>query len=338
MRSRGKREIELVAKPFDNPRYPIYANRVDINRVATAEDWFVATLTVNFGVSVSFFSDDREEKEALAREHFSKGDYLVTGTELLAYGSSLTSDNIFYTVELKDFIPAGWEFEITRVGNSLNRIGINVFKPGMAGELDGVHILDEKDLLTFGTVPCNDVYQDRWLNDSTKCQRPEWHLGNHQSIDKGYVYDWKEGEGASRSPYLMYGFTCRCPHCDHVSAGNKSGLSLCFTCEHWLSLEKRKDKDSFVIGGRHYRPGAGGFGGRKFKIRRDDESIWEGELFTQGEVPEWMRDRFPDNAVFVTEKRSAGLSGVNKAVYSGSLSEIQEVAWDELRKMSETTR
>jgi len=329
------RSLELTAKKGTYEAYPIYANRVDIERTASTEDWLIVSLTVNFGASIFGFSEDSKEQENLARKAFEAGGLSTSGQTIIAYPNSPADEDVFYTIDISRLIPAGWEYEITRVGKSLNRIGLIAFKPGLIGELESVHILNANDLRNGADETCAEIYEDRWRNDQTGCQRESGHLGHHQSIDKGYVYDWSTGGGASRSPYLMYGFTCRCPYCGHVAPGGNTGEQVCFTCEHWLSLEKRRDENSFIIGGRHYRPGAGGFGGRKFKVRRNNDSIWEGELFTQGEVPSWMRDRFPDNAQFVTEKREGNETNSGKVVYSGSLAEVQSVAWAELRRLSE---
>ena len=102
---------------------------------------------------------------------------------------------------------------------------------------------------------------------------------------------------------------------------------LCFSCNHWEELyEKRLDKNviSIRVDGRHYQTCIGdinkppslyaGFGGRKFIVKMKElpvTKVWElgdisGEFYTcnmwsQGTVPEYFRDKLPDNAEFLNE-------------------------------------
>lgn len=336
--TRYKREVELTAKPETEYRFPIYANRVDIKRVASSENWLIASLSVNFGVNISYFADNREANEATAREDFTNGDYFLSGTTLSAWGTYPEGDFTFYTLDLKELIPEGWDFAVTRIGSGLRQIGVIAYVPGFAHELEDVHILDPTDLNAWGDKPCDGFFKDAWGNKpEVPCQRDLGHLGDHQAIHDERVYNWTASGSSSASPYLLFGFTCRCPICGEVDAGGNTGLKMCFGCEHWLRLEKERNMDSFIINGRHYMPGKGGFGGQKFKIRRHDGTTWEGELFTQGEVPAWMKDRFLDNAEFVVEKTvTTDTSGTaTTTVYSGSLAAVQSVAWDELRRLAD---
>jgi hypothetical protein len=315
MNRQRQREIELTAKPIENCSIPVYANRVDITRLAAAENWSVATLNINFGLNPSGFTfglnaSSREEaqaKEDAARKEFANGDYFVSGREVVAYGGKKVPNILYYTLDLKALIPEGWEFKIVKVGKNLRQIGVIAYEQGYLSKTSGAHPLDESDLRNEDAEQCEEHYRAYYRDEidaKVRCQREDTHVGEHQAFANDFFYNWQAG-GASRSPHLPFGFTCRCPYCGQVGAGNETGIKICFTCEHWLSLEKRRDKDSFVIKGRHYRPGAGGFGGRKFTVRRQDDSIWKGELFTQGEVPSWMIGRFPDNAEFVEEQKPA---------------------------------
>lgn len=94
---------------------------------------------------------------------------------------------------------------------------------------------------------------------------------------------------------------------------------VCFTCAFWLDM-KRKHKDDPLwcrIDGRSYWPssvlkpgqlaasqsprsGFKGFGGREFCIRfHDGRLIRTDNLWTQGEMPDWLREVYPDNAEFI---------------------------------------
>lgn len=96
---------------------------------------------------------------------------------------------------------------------------------------------------------------------------------------------------------------------------------LCFNCNYWMELiDKINDPEiySIRIEGRHYqthknslfrRPGKyNGFGGRLFIIQlhptepnTDGTLIRTYNLWTQGTIPDYFRDRLPDNASFVNE-------------------------------------
>lgn len=336
-RMRGNREVTLTAKAGDDQSFPVYANRVDIMRSATTENYLVASLSVNFGPAITSFSADYEEKSAIAFDIIAQGGLSISNgpaKTLLAHGPNGTKD-AFYSIDLEAFVPEGWDFEVTKIGTRLRQIGIIAYKPGHFEDLRGVHILGNEDLHEAGEELCESVYKAGWGDDTADCQRGKGHRGSHQSYERGFDYEWDTG-GSSRGHNAPFGFTCRCPYCGHVDAGPATGVKNCFGCDHWLYLEKNRDENSFVIAGRHYRPGAGGFGGWLFNVRRNDGTTWEGELFTQGEVPSWMADRLPDNAEFIVkEPVRRDSSGEGNVVYSGSLADVKKVAWAELRKASE---
>lgn len=75
---------------------------------------------------------------------------------------------------------------------------------------------------------------------------------------------------------------------------------LCFSCALW---ELRAQKENhLVIDGVRYSLGpgnSGGMGGRKFTIEYFDGKVIETrDLWCQGEVPEYFKDRIPDTARF----------------------------------------
>lgn len=86
----------------------------------------------------------------------------------------------------------------------------------------------------------------------------------------------------------------------------------CFTCWHWRDwLEKDKtDPDSIVVQGHHYHIGEEpkkdtdkwklGFGGSEHRIiRNTGKLVISHNLWHQGEITEYWRQFFPDNAVFL---------------------------------------
>ena len=89
---------------------------------------------------------------------------------------------------------------------------------------------------------------------------------------------------------------------------------LCFNCNFWDEYTYKTDK-SVRIDGQHYMvhpddntPYAfQGFGGRKFIIKMNDGKIIETcNLWTQGAIPDYFRDKLPDNATFVEWPKPIG--------------------------------
>jgi len=80
---------------------------------------------------------------------------------------------------------------------------------------------------------------------------------------------------------------------------------LCFTCQFWTEYVS-KEKTSIRIDGIHYMIGSvktshpyNGFGGRKFRIRKNDGTIIETcDLWCQGPISKYFIDKLPDNAKF----------------------------------------
>lgn len=131
----------------------------------------------------------------------------------------------------------------------------------------------------------------------------------------------KETGGTSRTPG------------EFTHEGDTSGVSTTYTVDQpdgtsrvyaiRISVEEsRDDHDSMwkaggradqsgpgervVVDGEHYRIGAGkttfrGFGGRRFDIEfLDGRKVTTRDLWHQGVIPPKWRERFPDNARFVT--------------------------------------
>lgn len=94
----------------------------------------------------------------------------------------------------------------------------------------------------------------------------------------------------------------------YYGADERERLSLCFGCHHWTRLLALADDPKTVrVNGRHYRIseentdfcGFRGFGGAKFIVAfNDGRRVRTSNLWHQGEIPWWFRDRMPDNATF----------------------------------------
>lgn len=76
---------------------------------------------------------------------------------------------------------------------------------------------------------------------------------------------------------------------------------FCFSCALWTA--RAKGENPLVIDGVRYSLGpgnSGGMAGRKFVIEYFDGRVVEtNDLWCQGEVPDWVRDRIPDTAKFL---------------------------------------
>lgn len=83
----------------------------------------------------------------------------------------------------------------------------------------------------------------------------------------------------------------------------------CFLCGYWLEQIDVEPETRVVVDGVHYRLGNErsqsrfrGYGGREFVIRfHDGREVTTTNLWHQGTIPEHLRDRLPDNAVFVPQ-------------------------------------
>jgi hypothetical protein len=91
---------------------------------------------------------------------------------------------------------------------------------------------------------------------------------------------------------------------------------ICFHCAFWYATVEKYADDPlwFRIKGESYHPStllergdqaelawSKGYGGGEFCIRKTDGTLYRTDnLWHQGSLPAWMRDRFPDNAEFIT--------------------------------------
>lgn len=106
---------------------------------------------------------------------------------------------------------------------------------------------------------------------------------------------------------------CGSPLYDHWIEPVKTQVltrELCHTCLHWTGyVETSANPAHLVVNGYHYviepdRPkgyrGFEGHGGAEFVIRfKDGREVVSHNLWAQGRIPRWFRDRLPDSAEFV---------------------------------------
>lgn len=92
---------------------------------------------------------------------------------------------------------------------------------------------------------------------------------------------------------------------------------MCFSCDFWKTLleedSRRKPHTWCVIDGTHYvvgsenDSGSRGFGGDKFVIRFHDGTIvTTTNLWCQGEVDDYWKSKFPNNADFDWQWKKIG--------------------------------
>ena len=95
---------------------------------------------------------------------------------------------------------------------------------------------------------------------------------------------------------------------------------MCFSCDFWrerYEYDQSHPGEGLVIDGTHYyiedensNSAFRGFGGAKFIIQYNDGRVVKTtNLWCQGEVPPEWRDKFPDNAKFLPEKKWKKING-----------------------------
>lgn len=289
-------ERELRAVPNIDLGNSFFANRVDVQIIAEAEFYAVLTMQVNAGVSGVLFHEDSPETAAL-RAEFNMSVPVIQGNSLVL--TSPSSETAFYTIDLTPIIAQGQKVTVERLTEGKpSSFGLVICDPAHQQDTGAVHRLSNADYRLEDDVQCGHFSGKTFLfPGQIQCEREQDHLGNHQAFNEDDCMSWTVSGAMSGSPYGQFGFTNFCQHCGFITAGGAEGNQVCSLCSFWLS--HHKTGGGFVIKGRHYRPGGGGFGGNIFHLKRSDGTKWSGELFTQGVIPSWMIHLFPDNAAFV---------------------------------------
>jgi hypothetical protein len=107
-----------------------------------------------------------------------------------------------------------------------------------------------------------------------------------------------------------------CKQCGEEEKGSWKHIGIeqkgqCFGCHFWEGHAAHASApESVRVGGEHFHIGpetAGrsaflGFGGRRFKISfHDGRFVETRNLWRQGDIPAYWREKLPDNADFVQE-------------------------------------
>lgn len=279
-----------------------FANGVSLASATHAKGWSAYRLTVNSGVSSLFREKKPHCEEFLRRSMLHAG---VEGSVLTVYSNGTA----FYHVDIANLLTeVTSEHEVEAlVGYGTRQVIVVVTEKSFAGQRP---FFFTSSVLNPDSEPaCTATDTDRTFKVADQCQRPDGHAGDHQSLrapqpKPSFAYATFSRGGAMRSWEQLFGIPTPCAKCGFIleGDGDVSRDSLCFGCSFWKTQKENERDNAFVIDGHHYRPGQGGFYGRKFKVRRHDGTLWQGELFTQGQIPAHLREEFPDNAVFVTDE------------------------------------
>ena len=167
-------------------------------------------------------------------------------------------------------------------------------------------------------TPPEEKYKDTWfVYDEDRAEiiqgyRKMLHEGGKYS-HRSYGYKTKEellaGEGVLTEPCKICGGVVTTKWCEPT----KSDLikhNYCFNCLFWYKIEQTLNNPRrFIIDGVSYWRGENtndenkfrGYGGRKFKIQRNDsnEIIETTNLWCQGNVSKYFKERIKDNAKFI---------------------------------------
>lgn len=294
--------VELKAALNEELGRCFYANSVVLKTIAHDVNYRLLSMSVNCGRMGSFLREETPEEVALDADFASAVPSLENN--ILSLTSPVTGTT-YYTVDLNSVVSEGFIIQVEKLNDGKPfTFGVAVFRPEHADEIADAHRFTNDDCREAGETQCSSVMSGTFTFPSgVQCAREEGHIGNHQAFfnDYAYVFD-TENRPQSGDPYGFYGFKNVCPHCGFVTAGSKSGTRNCSTCSFWLM--HLEEGGGIVVDGRQYRPGRGGFGGHIWHVQHNDGTKWSGELFTQGEIPSWMRHLFPDNAKFLNQSFS----------------------------------
>lgn len=277
-----------------------YVNKARVDKINKQDEWTAFNISLNAGHRFSFGSDaqEAERKKLLERKILTVEVDEDEKTVRLISGA----DTVVYTVDISELLAQKTPEQVVEayVGFGARQLVVLLISNDidLYPHFQRPYFLSSADLNPNGLPECATRDYDSTFRREYFCQRPEGHLGEHQVLTNeigSYAQHIFSKDGASRSWEWMFGLPTPCKECGFILDGSSE---VCFTCSYW-SAQKVANKDSFIIGGVHYRPGKGGFGGRTFEIERTDGTKWSGELFTQGKIPPHFRDRFPDNAVFL---------------------------------------
>ncbi len=113
--------------------------------------------------------------------------------------------------------------------------------------------------------------------------------------------------------------------------------SMCFICSHWTDFDTKLQKNhsrETIIEGNVYGPGSRtsgsfrGMAGRRFDIEYIEPSVHAGkrittfDLWSGGQMPDWLRAKWPDTARFLNEAERVdlGKGGIYEAFWNPSQS------------------
>lgn len=136
---------------------------------------------------------------------------------------------------------------------------------------------------------------------------------------------WMKGDVYYKYTCVQCGAEAKNTYVEPVRT-NMLNARLCYSCNHWRDFDNRLSSDHekmTIIDGTIYTPGSQtsgqfrGMGGRRFDIEYIAPSLFAGQrittfdLWSGGPMPEWLREKYPDTAVFLNgaERCQVGKTG-----------------------------
>lgn len=275
-----------------NPTAPIdiYANRVSITQVAESSDSKAYVMEVNFG-SMSSDSAAKLMAEAVIAECSMR-----MGGALFLVETPL--HELLYSISLSSILPEKddeVEVILVKLQPNSRSFGIVVKKKGALSE---ARILTPEDARPADSVQCeSSPPKIGYSSDDTfyRCDREVFHYGTHQQFFEDKYASWTAG-GSAVNPRAAFGIPTQCLWCQTIIFNDSE---FCSTCVFWQN-NMNQPKNVYIADGVHYRPGKGGFGGLSFTFEKLEGGTWTGEVFTQGVIPAFLRDKLPDNSRIVS--------------------------------------
>lgn len=284
----------VVVRP-NKALHKFYARDFKVKPVAEGDHYKALRLSGNCGYEHSQLQKPEDEQQW--REVKARRKVHLNGAELQCKSAN---NIVFYSADLSDLLPeANWKIRLHHLREDV--FGVVFYHPDFENECSDIRSLNQEDFRPAGTPQCDSshrVTSGANMGEMVPCEREADHRGMHQAISGQRIIDWSPAYSCEKG-LDDFGFVIPCAHCGYMLVRTEQDKGKpCLECDFWLQQYEHGGKNQFIIDGRHYRPGKGGFGGRTLHVTRKDGSKWSGELFTQGAIPEGFKDLLADNAVF----------------------------------------
>jgi hypothetical protein len=283
-------KLEVAKDPAIS--FPMKAESSHVYLIFQDENRSIYKVDNHISRGVDFWSSEKKEHE----KHWDNAPIFTVEDGSINY--YLDDGNKFFTIDLNTLV----EYEdkalskVLTAPRNFHYTLVEFTAEGVESEL--IHLTND-DQRAAGAEQCSS--ETTWNKEKFQCGRQADHIGTHQSFTTHHSITWDESRYPDGDRNAAFGPLTICENCGIGMQLESQGYqNTCFTCHFWAEKRDYAGK-KFVIDGRHYIPGSGGFGGRKFTVDAFDGSTWTGELFTQGKIPEHFKATMPDTAVFRKE-------------------------------------